>query len=131
MKTNALFTILFVVTVALAGGCATSGNWQSKIVGTYKGFIHNGEEKHPSTTTFKLAGDKLSGKYELEVLGTKIDGELRDFALTGDCKIKCRWIDYTQRAGDLNMTFSPDFSSFKGAWNDEGMDEGDPWTGKK
>ncbi|MDP6547055.1 MAG: hypothetical protein QGH60_24025 [Phycisphaerae bacterium] len=131
MKTNTSLTVLLIVTLALAGGCAGRGNWKSKMAGTYKGFIHNGDEKHPSITTIKLDGDKLSGKYELEVLGSKIDGELREFVLTGDREVRCGWIDYSQRTGDLEMTFSPDFSSFKGTWYDEGMTDGDPWTGKK
>ena len=131
MKTNALLAVLLVVTIALSAGCEAPGSWKSKMAGTYKGFIHNGDDKHPSVTTFKLDGEKLSGKYVLNVLGNDIDGDLSEFILTGDGEVKCRWVDYASRAGDLFMTFSPDFSSFKGNWNDEGMEKGDPWTGKK
>ena len=131
MKYNASSSILLVVTIALVAGCEAPGNWKSKMAGTYTGFIHNGEDKHPSITTFKLDGDKLSGKYKLNVMDNDINGDLSEFTLTDDGEVKCRWVDHVSRTGDLFMTFSPDFSSFKGNWNDEGMEKGDPWTGKK
>jgi len=43
MRTNTLLAVLLVVTVALATGCEAPGSWKSKMVGTYKGFIHNGD----------------------------------------------------------------------------------------
>ena len=130
MKTNALLTVLVVVTVALAAGCETPRDLKSGIAGTYKGFIFNEEEKYPSITTIKLDGDKLSGKYELDV-GHTVTGDLEDFTVTGDRKIKCTWIDHASRQGHLNMTFSEDLSSFEGVWNDEGIEGGSAWTGKK
>ena len=131
MKTNALFTVLLVVMVALAAGCETPGSWQSKIAGTYPGSIFNDPEEYPSTTTFKFDKGKLSGTFELEVDGTTIDGNLREFAVTGERKLKCRWINYEQRAGDFNMTFSPDLSSFKGNWVPDDQNGSGAWNGKK
>ena len=131
MKTNALFTVLLVVMVALAAGCETPGNWQSKIAGTYPGAIFNGPEEYSSTTTFKFDGGKLSGTFEMDVDGAKIDGNLREFTVTGEREVKCRWINYVQRAGDLNVTFSPDLSSFKGNWTPDDQDGSGAWNGKK
>jgi len=130
MKTNTLLTVLPVVMVAVLAGCGTPKDLKSGIVGTYKGFIFNEEEKYPSITTFKLDGDKLSGKYELDI-GHTVTGELHEFVVTGERKLKCRWIDHASREGHLNMTFSPDLAGFEGTWNDEGLEGGSAWTGKK
>jgi len=115
---------------AMVAGCETPGDMKSKIVGTYKGFIFNDAEKYPSITTFELDGDKLSGKYELDI-GHKVTGDLHEFVVTGDRKLKCRWIDYASREGHLSMTFSPDMAGFEGIWNDDGVEGGSAWTGKK
>jgi len=130
MKTNTLITVLLVGMVALIAGCETPKDLKSGMVGTYKGFIFNEDEEYPSVTSFKLDGDKLSGKYELDV-GHTVTGDLSEFVITGDRTVKCTWIDHASRQGHLNMTFSSDLSSFEGIWNDEGLDGGSAWTGKK
>ena len=130
MKTNTLFVVLFAVMAALAAGCETPQDLKSGIVGTYKGFIFNESEKYPSITTFKLGGDKLSGKYELDV-GHTVTGELSEFTVIDKRKVTCKWVDHASREGHLDMTFSPDLSSFEGIWNDEGIEGGSAWTGKK
>ena len=131
MKTNTLFVVLFAVLAALTAGCETPQDLKSGIVGTYKGFIFNEEEKYPSKTTFVLTGDKLSGKYELDDAGHTITGELSEFTVVGKRKINCTWVDHASREGYLNMTFSPDLSSFEGVWNDQDFEGGSAWNGKK
>jgi|ETNmetMinimDraft_30_1059905.scaffolds.fasta_scaffold127439_1 hypothetical protein len=131
MKTNPVFSILIVVMLALVTGCATPGSWQPKIVGTYKGTISNDPDEFPAKTTFKLDEGELSGTYELTVDGNSIDGDLQEFTVTGKRSLKCRWIDYTQRMGNLNMTFSPDFSSFEGNWDPDDFNGSGAWKGRK
>ncbi len=108
-----------------------AASWQSKIAGQYPGIISNIGEEYPSKTVFKVEADKISGTYELDVLGTQYAGELSKFTILGDRKFKCRWRDTEDREGNLSGTFSSDLSSFKGQWDaDDANGEGD-WNGKK
>jgi len=131
MKTNIRFTLLLAAMIALMMGCDAGSNWRSKIAGTYKSMIYNGGDEYPATTTFKVDGDKVSGKYDLDVYGTEHTGTLGKFSVAGDRKLKCRWHDDVDRRGNFSMTFSPDGSSFKGNWDaDDGNGDGE-WNGKK
>jgi len=138
MKTNALFTLLLAAVVAFVMGCATTpgggpklDDWQSKIGGSYKSIIYNGNDEYPAKTTFKTEGGKVTGVYELDVYGTQYTGDLSKFSLIGDRKFKCRWHDNVDRRGNFSMTFSADGSSFKGEWDaDDGNGDG-AWNGKK
>ena len=138
MKTNALFTLLLAALVAFVMGCETTpgggrklGNWQSKIAGAYKSVIFNGEEDYPAKTTFKTDGGKLSGTFEMDYMGTIFTGKLQKFSVVGDRKLKCRWINNEDRAGNLNITFAKDLSSFKGHWDPDDQDGQGAWNGKK
>ena len=138
MKTNALFTLLVTAAVALVMGCQTTpggerklSSWQSKIAGSYTGAIFNGDDEFPAKTTFKNDAGKLSGTYELDNAGLAITGTLSEFTVIGDRKLKCRWTDYANSEGNLNLTFSADMSSFKGHWDRDYGDDGGAWNGKK
>ena len=138
MKTNALFTLLMAAAVAFVMGCETTpgggqklSSWQSKIAGSYKSVIFNGDAEFPAKTTFKNDAGKLSGTYELDNSGLIVTGTLSKFSVTGDRKLKCRWIDDASRVGNLNMTFSADLSSFKGHWDPDDGDGNGAWNGKK
>ena len=138
MKTNVLFTLLLAVVVAFVMGCEATpgggqklGNWQSKITGDYKSVIFNGNTEYPAKTTFKQKDGKMSGTYELDNFGLIVTGTLGEFKVTGDNKLKCRWEDDTSRVGNLNMTFAPDLSSFKGTWDPDDGDGSGAWNGKK
>jgi len=138
MKTNVLITLLITAMIAFVTGCeATPGggrrisSWQSKIDGSYKSVIFNGDTDYPAKTTFKTVGGKLSGTYELDNFGITITGKLHKFSVVGDRKLKCRWIDDEDRVGNLNMTFAEDCSSFKGHWDPDDGDGDGAWNGKK
>ena len=134
MKTNVLFTLLMVAAVTFVMGCGTSGTgaaqdisgWPLKIGGAYKSDISS----FTGTTTFKIAGGKLSGGYELTDGGKKVTGTLSNFAASGKNTLKCRWKDING-VGDFTMVFSDDLSSFKGNWTNDDGGGGGAWNGKK
>lgn len=127
---NAALTLLLALAVAFMMGCET-GSWQSKMAGSYKGVITNGGDEYDAKTVLKADGDKLSGTYSLDVFGMEHTGKLMDFSVTGERKVKCRWRDDADSEGNLNMTFSPDGSNFKGKWDADNGDGDGNWSGKK
>jgi len=129
MKTNALLALLLVATVAFAAGCQT--DWQSKVGGSYKSIIYNGADEYLANTTFKNVVGKVTGEYDLDVFGTEHEGTLSKFEVIGERKFKCRWHDDVDRTGNFSMTFSQDFSSFKGQWDADDGDGDGAWNGKK
>lgn len=138
MRTNALHILLLAAVVACVMGCGTTqqdeqklDDWQSRIPGSYKSVIFNGETGYAAKTTFKSDKDKLSGTYELDHDGITITGELRKFSVTGDRKLKCRWLDDESREGNFNLTFSADMSNFKGHWDRDDGDGNGAWNGGK
>ena len=130
MKTSVLFTLLLSVAAAFMMGCE-SASWQSKIAGAYKTIITNGGDEYPAKTVLKTDGDKVTGTYELDVFGSEYTGDLSNFSVTGDRKLKCRWRDDADSEGNFSMIFSPDMSSFKGKWDDDNGDGDGEWNGKK
>ena len=68
-----------------------------------------------------MYGLEHDGKISLGTLGT--------FSVTGDRKLKCRWLDDAGRVGDLKLTFSADLSSFKGHWAPDDGDGNGAWNG--
>ncbi|MDP6545972.1 MAG: hypothetical protein QGH60_18485 [Phycisphaerae bacterium] len=138
MKTNVLFITLLTAAVAFVTGCETTpgsgrkiSGWQSKIDGSYKSVIFNGETDYPAKTTFKTKDGKISGTFEMDNFGLTITGKLVKFRVVGDRKLKCRWINDEDRAGNFNLTFSEDLSSFKGHWDPDDGDGKGAWNGKK
>ncbi len=138
MKTNALYGLFLAAVVAFVTGCGPrpqSGqklsDWQSKIPGSYESVIFNGELDYPAKTTFKIDGRTLSGMYALEHDGTISLGTLSTFSVTGDRKLKCRWLDDAGRVGDLSLTFSADLFSFKGHWEPDDGNGSGAWNGNK
>jgi len=139
MKTNVVFALLLAVAAAFVTGCQTTpcccgqklGPWQSRIAGAYKGAIFNDQDGYDAKTTLMINEGKLSGKYEMDVMGSECTGKLHEFKITGDRKLKCRWEDYTNRVGSLTMTFSSDLSSFKGHWEADDCNGSGAWNGKK
>ena len=108
---------------------AKAAGWQSKIAGEYVGTISEGGGESPSKTVFKVAADKISGTYEVDVSGMLYTGVLHKFTIVGDRKFKCSWRDHEDREGTLSGTFAADMSSFEGEWDSDSG--GGDWNGKK
>lgn len=106
------------------------------ITGTYEGVIWSGIDA-PGTTVFSVSDSgKISGVYEFDGEIGLETGELTKCKLTG-ANLYCVWND-KYGAGDFNVKFSADFSSFDGKWFDaigdfqkHGNADGHKWNGQK
>ncbi len=138
MKTNALYALFLAAVVAFVTGCEPTpqsgqklGDWQSKIPGSYVSVISGAETEYPAKTVFAIDGGTLSGTYALEHDGTISIGTLSEFSVTGERKLKCRWLDDSGSVGDFELTFSEDLFSFKGQWKADSGDGSGAWNGNQ
>lgn len=137
MKASLLPGLLMAVAIGFVAGCnntldgpsAQPASWQSKIAGEYPGLISEGGSEFDGTTWFKVAGDKVSGTFKVDVGGMEYTGVLKDFKVIGERKFQCTWVNQDDREGVITGAFAEDLSSFSGDWE---ADDGDgTWQGKK
>jgi hypothetical protein len=132
--------VLLPLTLCLIffAGCQTTpkqrvnyDNWQSRVVGTYKGIIFSSGIESPGVTKIsKDADGNFKGDYNFTEKNTKITGILYGFQIISPLKLKCKWKD-KYGIGDLSMSFNESVTGFSGSWNVEGKSEKFPWNGSK
>ena len=136
MKKVALLSIALCLTFMT--GCQTTPkqridyqDWQSRVIGTYKGIIFSSGIESPGVTRiFKDADGQFKGNYVFTEKSTKVIGTLYSFHIISPLKLKCTWEDKYGR-GDLLMLFNNKVTGFTGSWNAEGQTQKFPWNGSK
>lgn len=99
------------------------------IVGVYRGEAANGGNLDPVTTTFRIAGRRLTGEYVIDDESGAFHGTISN-AFFEDGVLKVEWTD-RDGEGYAELTFTNDFRSFDGFWSSYESPDQNPWTGVK
>jgi hypothetical protein len=106
----------------------STDSWLNKAVGSYPGQIWSDGALIPAETEFLRNNDNsLIGSYSMQGQGLGVLSQCRAVKLL---VARCIWND-RYGSGDLEITFTENFSSFKGYWTPKGLSEKLPWNGKK
>ena len=111
--------------LAIAAGAAAQAPadppWVADVVGHYAGKIRNAGEIQCHITDFTLKDGHLVGHYHIED-AEPFDGDMTDFVPEAENAGTFTWRD-RYGVGREFVVFSPDHTSFTGAW---GLDAVDP-----
>ncbi|MBD1912941.1 MULTISPECIES: hypothetical protein [unclassified Leptolyngbya] len=108
-----------------------SGSWMEQTLGRYEGQIWAAGDLLPATTEFREAEDgSLEGSYTMNELGEMVPGTLSQCEAVQVRVMHCVWND-VYGTGNLEVTFSEDFSSFNGYWGEENSKPEFPWNGSR
>lgn len=134
MQKSKLFFTSLVASVLLAGShglevkAESADDWLSQAVGSYPGQIWSAGTLIPAETEFLLDHDNsLIASYRMQGQGLGVLSQCRAVKML---VARCIWND-RYGSGDLEVTFSENFSSFKGYWTPKGLTEKLPWNGKR
>jgi hypothetical protein len=126
--TSLATSLLLVSFHSLEAKAESTDNWLGQAVGNYPGKIWSGDGLIPGETEFLLNDDKsLIGSYSMQGQGLGVLSQCRAVRML---VARCIWHD-RYGSGDLEVTFSENFSSFKGFWMPKGLTEKLPWNGKR
>ena len=126
--TSLATALLVASSYSLEAKAESADNWLSQAVGSYPGQIWSGGVLIPAETEFLRNNDNsLIGSYSMQGQGL---GVLSQCQAIKKLVARCIWND-RYGSGDLEVTFSENFSSFKGFWTPKGLTEKLPWNGKR
>jgi hypothetical protein len=113
----------------LTAKAQSSNNWLEQASGSYQSRIFSVGSLISGTTEFRQARDgTLAGSYTMNELGKSVPGTLSECQATQIRVINCIWNDQ-YGSGNLEVTFSEDFSSFNGYWGEESAEPVFRWSG--
>ena len=131
--TNKLGKAFLVIISLFVSETTISSSLRESIVGTYKGTIlGSGDVTYIAVTEFSLdSNGRISGAYTWQEKEGEALGKL--YNCTEKMEIRqviCNWKDKLGN-GVMDISFSEDYKSFSGGWNDEGSSRKHLWDGKR
>jgi hypothetical protein len=137
MKNPQLFFSLLVASFfsisvpSLKASTQTVDDWVEKALGNYQSQIWSGGIVLSGTTEFKKNSDgSLGGRYTMNEEQGTVPGELSQCQAMQLRVMRCVWND-KYGTGNLEVTFSEDFASFKGYWGQGEPDSSLQWNGSR
>jgi len=131
--TKKLGSTLLVGISLLVSETTISSSLGDSIEGTYNSEITGSSNTvYPGVTKFSLdSNGKISGLYTFTDGGGESVGRLYNCTEKMEPRqVICNWKDKLG-SGNMDITFSEDYESFSGGWNDEGSSQKHPWIGKR
>ncbi len=120
--------LLLASSYGLEAKAESNDNWLSQVRGSYSGKIWSGGALVPVETEFIMNNDtSLIGSYSIKEQGL---GVLSRCQAVKTFVVRCFWDD-RYGSGDYEVTFTKDFSGFKGYWSPKGLTEKLPWDGTR
>ncbi len=104
----------------------------SAYAGRYEGFVLNGGDMEPITTTLRVVGEgRLVGDYLIrdDEEGDK-PGNISNVFLDAPGLLTLQWTD-KDGEGFAELQFTDDFRSFDGGWGTFDTPPTNPWNGRK
>jgi hypothetical protein len=99
--------------------------------GTYQSQIWSSGSFVPGTTTFGSGrGGEISGRYTMKEQDSLVEGSLSNCKTMQSLKMQCVWRDQ-YGTGNLEITFSPNFTNFEGYWGTRGSQPSFVWVGAR
>jgi hypothetical protein len=106
-------------------------SWVKQSFGNYQSQIWNADNLASGTTEFRETGDgSLGGSYTINEQGGVALGTLSQCQAMQVRVIRCAWID-KYGTGNLEVTFSENFSSFNGYWGEGSSEPTFRWSGSR
>jgi hypothetical protein len=97
--------------------------------GTYQSQIWSSGSFMSGTTTFVSGrGGEISGRYTMKEQDSLVEGSLANCKTMQSRKMQCVWRD-RYGTGNLEITFSPNFTNFEGYWGTGGSQPSFVWVG--
>jgi hypothetical protein len=107
-------------------------DFRSSIQGrTYQSQIWSSGSFVSGTTTFVSGrGGEISGRYTMKEQESLVEGSLANCKTMQSRKMQCVWRD-RYGTGNLEITFSPNFTNFEGYWGTGGSQPSFVWVGAR
>lgn len=137
MKSSRLFFSSLVASFSLTIVCSlnasaqSSSDWVDQALGNYQSRILSAGSLVSGTTEFrKTREDSLEGSYKMDEQGKVVFGTLSQCQVMQVLVMRCVWND-KYGTGNLEVTFSENFSSFNGYWGEIGSEPVFRWSGSR
>jgi hypothetical protein len=137
VKSSRLVFSSLVASFFLAGVCnlnasaQSSSDWLEQALGNYQSRILSGGILVSGTTEFrKTRTGSLEGSYTMDEQGEVVPGTLSQCQAMQVRMMRCVWND-KYGTGNLEVTFSENFSSFNGYWGEESSESVFRWSGSR
>lgn len=106
-------------------------NWVEQSLGSYQSQIWAGGNLVSGTTEFrKTSNGYVEGSYTMDEEGELVPGTLSQCRATQESVMRCVWND-RYGTGNLEVSFSADFSKFYGYWGEENSEPAFRWSGSR
>jgi len=137
VKSSRLFFSSLVASFSLTIVCSlnasaqSSSDWVDQALGNYQSRILSAGSLVSGTTEFrKTRDDSLEGSYTMDEQGKVVFGTLSQCQVMQVLVMRCVWND-KYGTGNLEVTFSENFSSFNGYWGEIGSEPVFRWSGSR
>jgi len=129
---SSLATSLFLAsTYHLSVTAQPAIDWIERALGNYQSQIWSAGSLVSGTTEFRKTSDgSLGGRYTMNEQGGVVPGTLSQCQAMQVRVMRCVWSD-KYGTGNLEVTFSEDFSSFNGYWGEASSEPVFPWSGSR
>lgn len=109
----------------------SSNEWLKETLGVYPSQIWGAGRLMSGTTEFQEMSDgSLGGNYTMNELREVVPGTLSQCQAIQLLVMRCIWND-RYGTGNLEVTFSENFSSFVGYWGDDRSEPSFRWSGER
>jgi hypothetical protein len=137
MKSSRLVFSSLATSLLLAGVChlnasaQSSTDWLEQALGNYQSQIWSADSLVSGTTEFRKTSDgSIEGSYMMNEQEEVVPGTLSQCQTMQVRVMRCVWND-KYGIGNLEVTFSENFSSFDGYWGRESSEPASPWNGSR
>lgn len=133
-KLNLVLLLTSLITINIYDlnvNAQSSKDWKDKVLGSYQSKIENGDVMASGVTQFNRNKDSsIGGNYSMNENDEIVRGTLSQCqAVKGKTRVmNCKWNDRYGN-GNLQITFSQNFSSFKGYWGENNSNLKYHWSG--
>ena len=122
---------LLLLLLPISGSAAEPALDYSRVLGSYRGEVENGDGIYTVVTTFTLmSGGRLRAEYHIEGVADPLRGYLTGARPEGNRQVSFEWQD-RDGEGYTVLQFSRDYASFSGWWADYDSDRMHVWTGER
>ncbi|MFN6070543.1 MAG: hypothetical protein ACK45T_25965, partial [Pseudanabaena sp.] len=119
------------IVCSLNASAQSSSDWVDQALGNYQSRILSAGSLVSGTTEFrKTREDSLEGSYTMDEQGKVVFGTLSQCQVMQVLVMRCVWND-KYGTGNLEVTFSENFSSFNGYWGEIGSEPVFRWSGSR
>ncbi len=124
-------SLLLIGTGNLKANAQSAHDWVEQALGRYQSQIWGGDRLLPGTTEFRKTGSSsIEGRYTMNEQGKSVPGSLAQCQAIQVRVMRCVWND-KYGTGNLEVTFSEDFSIFNGYWGEGSSEPGFRWSGSR